>query len=169
MCRDMLAMLGQGMESQQGGAITTLTAKREDMQAEEQEADSTLQFSAERNERAMVLLIYPSEAKLKDSEVQAELNDMQYEIALFNFTRFLIRDFDLTALPAYSAGPTLRISGMENMDEADWYIGMLMESEEMKALLENRQITVVPITETNSALIGNGKTMNDYNEFIQAQ
>ena len=169
MCRDMLAMLGQGMESQQGGAITTLTAKREDMQAEEQEADSTLQFSAERNERAMVLLIYPSEAKLKDSEVQAELNDMQYEIALFNFTRFLIRDFDLTALPAYSAGPTLRISGLENMDEADWYIGMLMESEEMKALLENRQITVVPITETNSALIGNGKTMNDYNEFIQAQ
>ena len=169
MSRDMLAMLGQGMESQQGGAISTLSTKREDMQTEEQEADSTVQFSPERNDRTFVLLMYPNDKKLKDDEMQAELNNLLYEVALFNFTRFLIRDFDLTALPAYSAGPTLRVSGLDSMDEAEWYIGMLMESEEMKALLENRQITVIPITETNSNLIGNGKTMSDYNEFMQTQ
>ena len=115
------------------------------------------------------MLLYPVDKTRKDNEVQEELNNMLYEVALFNFTRFLIRDFDLTALPAYSAGPTLRISGMESMDEAKWYIGMLMESEEMKALIQNRQITVVPITETNSNLIGNGKTMDDYNEYMKQQ
>ena len=58
---------------------------------------------------------------------------------------------------------------MESMDEAEWYIGILLESEEMKALVTNRQITVVPITESNSKLIGNGKTMDDYNEFMKGQ
>ena len=169
MSRDMLAMLGQGMESQKGGAVSTLTAKREEMQTEEPETDNAVQFSAERNERAYVLLIYPSTMQLTDDEAQAELNNLLYEVALFNFTRFLIRDFDLTALPAYSAGATLRISGLESMDEAEWYIGLLMESEELKAMLTNRQITVLPITEANAALIGNGKTLNDYNEFMKKQ
>lgn len=169
MSRDMLAMLGQGMESQQGGAISTLATKREDQQVEEQEADSTLNFSPERDERTFVLMLYPNDKNFKDNEIQDDLNNLLYEVALFNFTRFLIRDFDLTALPAYSAGAALRVSGLESMDEAVWYIGILMESEEIKALLENRQITIVPITETNSALIGNGKTISDYNEFMQTQ
>ena len=39
----------------------------------------------------------------------------------------------------------------------------------MKALVTNRQITVAPITESNSKLIGNGKTMDDYNEFMKGQ
>ena len=177
MSRDMLAMLGQGLESQKGGTISTLSAKREDQQTEEPETDTTVQFSAERDERTYVLLIYPSAvsgqpsavSSMTDEEIQAELNNMLYEVALFNFTRFLIRDFDLASLPAYSAGPAVRVSGLESMDEAVWYIGMLMESEEMKALLLNRQITVLPITETNNALIGNGKTIEDYHEFMKQQ
>ncbi len=169
MSRDMLAMIGQGMESQKGGAVSTLTSKREDQQAEEQTTDESMQFSAERDERTYVLLVYPTSTTLTDDEMQAELNNLLYEVALFNFTRFLIRDFDLTALPAYSAGATLRISGLDNMDEATWYIGLIMESEELKALLLNRQISIVPITETNSNLIGNGKTMEDYNEFMKKQ
>ena len=75
----------------------------------------------------------------------------------------------LTALPAFSAAPALRVSDIESFDEAVWYIGMLMESEEMKALLLNRQITVLPITESNSKLIGNGKTLEEYNEFMKNQ
>ena len=170
MSRDMLAMLGQGMESQKGGAVSTLTAKREDKQAETEQTDETVQFSPDRDEKSYVLLIYPPTASnLTDEELQDELNNMLYELALFNFTRFLIRDFDLTTLPVYSAGATLRISGLESIDEAIWYIGMLMESEEMKALLLNRQITVLPITESNSKLIGNGKTLEEYNEFMKNQ
>lgn len=169
MSRDMLAMIGQGMESQKGGALSTLTDKREDLQAEAEPVDSTLQFSTESDERSYVLLVYPAKHSLTDEELQTELNNLQYEIALFNFTRFLIRDFDLTTLPAYNAGPTLRVSGLESLEEAVWYIGILMENEEMKAILQNRQITIVPITETNSSLIGNGKTMEEYNDFMKNQ
>ena len=169
MSRDMLAMIGQGMESRKGGAVSTLSAKREDLQAEVQETDTTVQFSAYRDQRAYVLLVYPDNGTFTDAEMQDELNNLLYEVALFNFTRFLIRDFDLTALPAFSAGPTLRVSGLESLDEAVWYIGILMESSELKDLMLNRLITVIPITEENSNLIGNGKTMNDYHEFMKGQ
>ena len=177
MCRDMLAMLGQGMESKKGGSVSTLATKREDQQVEEQQADTTLQFSPETDERTYVLLIYPSAisgqqsavSDMTEEEMQAELNNMLYEVALFNFTRFLIRDFDLTTLPAFSAGATLRISGLDSMDEAVWYIGLLMESPEMKALLQNRQISIIPITESNCNLIGNGKTMEEYHEYMKMQ
>ncbi len=169
MSRDMLAMLGQGMESQKGGSVSTLSAKREDLQAEQEQPDTTIQFSTERDERSYVLLIYPANHTYSEEELQAELNNLLYEVALFNFTRFLIRDFELTALPAFSAAPALRVSDIESFDEAVWYIGMLMESEEMKALLLNRQITVLPITESNSKLIGNGKTLEEYNEFMKNQ
>lgn len=169
MSRDMLAMLGQGMESRKGGAVSTLAAQREELQPDEQTADTTLQFSAERDEPAFVLMVYPSATASTDEQMQADLNNLLYEVALFNFTRFLIKDFDLTALPAYSAGATLRISGFDSMDEAEWYIGILMESEDMKAYLVNRQITILPVTESNSRLIGNGKTMNDYNDFMKSQ
>ena len=169
MSRDMLAMMGQGMESQKGGAVSTLSDKREDMQVEEQATDSTVQFSAERDESSYVLLLYPEKHTMTDEELQVDINNLLYEVALFNFTRFLIRDFDLTALTAFSAGACLRISGLESIDEAVWYIGLLMESEELKALLQNRQMTVLPITESNCKLIGNGKTIQDYNEFMKNQ
>ena len=168
MSRDMLAMLGQGMESKTGGSISTLSGKREDLQTEEQAADTTVQFSDERDGRTYILLVYPNSTAMTEAELQADLNNLLYEVALFNFTRFLIRDFDLTALPAFSEGATLRISGLESMDEATWYIGILMESEELKALIQNRQISIIPITEANSQLIGNGKTLSDYNEFMQS-
>ena len=174
MSKDMLAMMGQGMESQTGGAVSTLADKREELQNEEEQSDAEKTFSAERDEPSYVLLLYPKQTetllkKQKEEEerrIQDELNNLQYEVALFNFTRFLIRDFDLTTLPAYPAAPALRVSGLDNMDEAQWYIGLLMESEEIKAIIADKQIRIIPITETNNALIGNGKTMEEYEEFI---
>lgn len=175
MSKDMLAMMGQGMESQTGGAVSTLADKREELQNEEEQSDTEKTFSAERDEPSYVLLLYPKQPetllkKQKEEEerrIQDELNNLQYEVALFNFTRFLIRDFDLTTLPAYPAAPALRVSGLDNMDEAQWYIGLLMESDEIKAIIADKQIRIIPITETNNALIGNGKTMEEYEEFIE--
>ena len=172
MSKDMLAMMGQGMESQTGGAVSTLADKREELQSDDEQSDAEKTFSTERDEPSYVLLLLPKPAETllkkqkqeEEQRIQEELNNLQYEVALFNFTRFLIRDFDLTMLPAYPAAPALRVSGLDNMDEAQWYIGLLMESEEMKALITSKQIRILPITETNNALIGNGKTMEEYEQ-----
>lgn len=167
MSRDMLAMLGQGMESQRGGSVSTLATKREEQQQQEEPQDTSITFSTERNERSYVLLVIGADkenvsGKKNDDERVADLNNLLYEVALFNFSRFLIKDFELTALPDFAAGPTLRVSELDNMDEAEWYIGMLKESQELQLLFQEKKITIIAITEPNYKLIGNGKTITEY-------
>ena len=162
MSKDMLAMLGQGMESQQGGAVSNLESKRQEQADTEQqrtEADS-ISFSTERNEPAYVLLLLRTD--------ETGLNNLLYEVALFNFSRFLIKDFELTTLPVYAGASALRIGGLENMDEAEWYSTMLDQSAELERLCQEMNIKRIIITDTNYKLIGAGKTITDYETFIRS-
>ena len=93
MAKDMLAMMGQGMESQQGTSTSSLADKRGQVTEQIPDTtDNTLQWSEERDQPSIVLL------RLPNTDEQA-LNDLLYEVALFNFSQFLIRDFDMQAMP----------------------------------------------------------------------
>ena len=146
MAKDMLAMMGQGMESRKGGATgglaelrdQTETEKQEDTQAEQQ------QWSEDRKQPSVVLLILPKAD-------EAELNNLQYEVALFNFSQFLIRDFDLQKMPVFGSSCALRISGFADMDEAEWWIDLLQKNAEMQQTLVG--ITVRAVTEVNLPLL----------------
>ena len=105
----------------------------------------------------------------KDLEGYSGLSNYNINLAKSKGKRLVFAEQDLAADVLPSVRALYFKGGMEAMDEAEWYIGILLESEEMKALVTNRQITVVPITESNSKLIGNGKTMDDYNEFMKGQ
>ena len=145
MAKNMLAMLGQGMESQKGGSTGNLTDRRE--QTTENEKDSTAaeqQWSEDRNQPSVVLLL------LAKNDDQA-LNDLLYEVAVFNFSQFLIRDFDLQKMPAFGEGCALRVSGFKDLDEAEWWIGLLKQNAEMQPILQEIQIKAV--TEVNLPLL----------------
>ena len=145
MAKNMLAMLGQGMESQKGGSTGNLTDRRE--QTTENEKDSTAteqQWSEDRNQPSVVLLL------LAKNDDQA-LNDLLYEVAVFNFSQFLIRDFDLQKMPAFGEGCALRVSGFKDLDEAEWWIGLLRQNAEMQSILQEIQIKAV--TEVNLPLL----------------
>ena len=121
MAKDMLAMMGQGMESQKGGNVGSLADKRgqveEKMTKEEEEKQV---WSEDRKQPSVVLL------RLTTTDEQT-LNDLLYEVALFNFSQFLIRDFDLTKMPILGEGSALRVSGFQDMDEAEWWMGLLQK------------------------------------------
>ncbi len=139
MAKDMLAMMGQGMESQKGGATGSLADLRNQSteQSEQEEAsDAAQQWSEDRKQPSVVLLILPT------AEEQA-LNDLQYEVALFNFSQFLIRDFDLQKMPVWGETAALRISGFADLDEAEWWIGLAKKNPEMQAALQDIQIKTV--------------------------
>ncbi len=141
MAKDMLAMMGQGMESQQGGAVTDLAALREQTAATE-DTTETVVLSDDRNVESVVLLYLP-----KASE-QA-LNRLQYEVALFNFSQFLIRDFDLQKMPVVGIGCALRVMGFDSMDEAEWWIGLTRQNAELQQVLQELNARVVPIQAQN--------------------
>ncbi len=138
MAKDMLAMIGQGMESQTGSASSNLADLRGQVSDTQQQDDQTVeqQWSEDRKQPSVVLLILPT------ADEQA-LNELLYEVALFNFSQFLIRDFDLQKLPVWGEGCALRISGFADLDEADWYVDLISRNEEMQIILQPVQIRTV--------------------------
>ena len=145
MSKDMLAMLGQGMESQKGGATSDLADLRNQADTDDQSpATDENTWSEDRKQPSVVLLI------LATAE-EEPLNELLYEVALFNFSQFLIRDFDLQKMPVFGEGSALRISGFTDMDEAEWWIGLIEKNDEMKLILQGIQIKAV--TEVNLPLL----------------
>ncbi len=146
MAKDMLAMMGQGMESQKGGATGDLAELRNQTEEtdETEQGDTEQQWSEDRKQPSVVLLIMP----MADEDA---LNELLYEVALFNFSQFLIRDFDLQKLPVWGEGCALRISGFADLDEAEWWIGMAQKNAEMQTILQ--QIQIKAVTEVNLPLL----------------
>ena len=146
MAKDMLAMMGQGMESQKGGDAGSLAEARDQAKEDEetQTAEEQQQWSEDRNQPSVVLLILPK------ADEQA-LNNLQYEVALFNFSQFLIRDFDLQKMPVFGESCALRVSGFADMDEAEWWIDLLRKNADMQAQLA--EITIRPVAEVNLPLL----------------
>ena len=145
MAKDMLAMMGQGMESKKGGSTGTLADKRGQVTEEQPEEETqTQQWSDDRKQPSVVLL------RMAQADEQA-LNELLYEVALFNFSQFLIRDFELQKMPVLGEGCALRVSGFADMDEADWWIGLVRKDTHMQGVLIG--IEVQPVAEVNLPLV----------------
>ena len=144
MAKDMLAMLGQGRESQKGGSTGDLADKRGQIEEEARDTTAMQEWSEDRKQPSVALLIMPK------ADEQA-LNELLYEVALFNFSQFLIRDFELQKLPVWGEGCALRVSGFADMDEAEWWVDLVSKNAEMKAVLANIEIKAV--TEVNLPLL----------------
>ena len=155
MAKDMLALMGQGAESQQG-EVASLKERRAQQSTDSVAADSVaVQFSTERNLPAMVLLV------MENDEPKA--NQLLYEVALFNFSQFMIKDFDLKLLPTFEATTSaLQIAGFEKMDEAEWYINLLQKNATILQFLQANNVQVVAITEENFKLLNTHFSLQDY-------
>ena len=155
MAKDMLALMGQGAESQQG-ELASLKERRAQQSTDSVAADSvSVQFSTERNLPAMVLLVMEND--------EQKTNQLLYEVALFNFSQFMIKDFDLKLLPTFEAKTSaLQIAGFEKMDEAEWYINLLQKNATISQFLRANEVQVIAITEENFKLLNTHFSLQDY-------
>ena len=146
MAKDMLAMMGQGMESQKGGSTGSLADKRGQVETDDKQDDSqpAQEWDNNRKQASVVLLVMPT------ADEQA-LNELLYEVALFNFSQFLIRDFDLQKMPVFGEGCVLRISGFADLDEADWWVGLIRQDAHMQGVLIG--IEIKSLAEVNLPLV----------------
>ena len=127
MAKSMLAMMGEGQEAQQGGSPSSLEEARAEEQAQTAvENDSVQSVGAENN---IVIIIAKDETKL---------NSLLYEVAVYNFSQFLIRDFDLQSVLNYKSGySALIISGFEKEEDLLWYLNKLQSDEHVAQLLQS--------------------------------
>lgn len=144
--KDMLAMMNQGLEAKRGGALSSLENKREQSAVSTDNEPTTKQWSDNTEVASYVIITLPTEE-------EQVLHKMLYEVALFNFSQFLIRDFDIQTLPAYAGGCALRISVFENLKEADWYIDLAKKNESFNKALISQGAKLISVTEENYSLL----------------
>jgi tetratricopeptide (TPR) repeat protein len=159
MSKDMLALMGQGAESQKGD-MSSLQDKRQTEVVEETVDSVTVEFDKERRAPSLVLLVLEQDEK--------KLNQLLYEIALFNFTQFMIKDFDIRQVISFDAKRSaIQIAGFEKMDEAEWYCQLLAKNAELSQRIAEYQVQVIAITEGNMEIMSNHFTLEEYLEFCK--
>ena len=161
MAKDMLALMGQGAESQVGD-LSSLQAKR-NIEPTEVTTDSVeVSFDPTRNTPAMLLLVINQDEKL--------LNQLLYDIALFNFSQFMIKDFDLKQEFLFAKDQSaVIVSGFEKMDEAEWYHNLLTKNPEISQKLVANNAQVISITQTNFEILNQHFTLADYLEWLKTK
>lgn len=150
MAKDIAAMIRQGREAQTGTSHGTLLTRRDDeLKAAMEEAGvaeaAGRTFSAEKQGKHRVLLIGEAEAK--------DMYGLMYQVAAYNFTRFMIKEFDLVLNPLDDTRQMLSVTNFESYDEAKWYLGSVNKDLTLGSMFRQLGIHEVIISEDNFALL----------------
>ena len=132
--------------------------ERRSSEAEKAASEAAKQqaLSPDRDIPFVCLIAYPTDS----------LNDDQllYDIAHFNFTGFMVRNFDVNIERAADI-TSFRISGFNNFDEAHTYAQKLYAAPTLSNKLHHTRIIL--ISKKNLELLGVGYSYNDYQKFYE--
>jgi hypothetical protein len=92
-------------------------------------------------------------------------NQLLYQIASFNFSRFMIKDFDLAINKMDSVQSALSVTNLESYDEADWYAKSIDSDATIAQFLIDFNVKKVIISEANFALLRTTFSLSEYEEF----
>lgn len=153
--KDMLALIRQGREAQHGGSLESILARRTVSPiGESDEGAAVMQFTLAKDVEQRLLLISPE----KDEDLYA----LQFELAVFNFSRFILKDFDLEIRRIDAVRNAISVISFDNFNDAEWYLNALKAEAGIAALL--KQLNVVPliIAESDFNMMRSGLTIDDY-------
>ena len=100
----------------------------------------------------MFLLAYPT--------YSVSANGVLYKVAYHNFTKYVVKDFDLEQMTFGQIG-LLLVKGFQNYDELLQYRTIFEQDETLKQL--PKQVRIVLISASNlSILLNEGRSLEDY-------
>ncbi len=153
--KDMLALIRQGREAQQGAAMGTLLTRREVRPVGENGDEITeLTFRLEKNAEQRILFISP--------EKEEDLYALQFELAVFNFSRFILKDFDLNISRIDASRNGISVISFDNFTDAEWYLNAIRAEAGIAALLKQLRVVPLIIAESDYNLMRSGLTIDDY-------
>lgn len=156
MAKDILALIEQGNVSSKG-TTASLASQREQILLEENIQTGVIDTVGFRySDKSAYHFYIISQADKVDQ------NRLLFEVATYNFSKFLVKDYDLKIRPGL-----VSVSGLENLDEALWYQKGVKESDGIMKLLNGTDYTLLVISEENSRLIGRGYTLDQYKVFYE--
>lgn len=161
MAKDILALVMQGREVQAGSSIGSILHMRDSIDASTANGGvDTLRFSPDTRDQHLIVIVAPKEM---------DMNKLQFDVASYNFTGFLVKNFDLD-IQKYDANTNLLvISALDDLDEAKWYQQGLVNNPDVKLFLRTKDCYSFLISETNYQLIKRGLSIDKYLEFYNTQ
>ncbi|MDR1680153.1 MAG: tetratricopeptide repeat protein [Prevotellaceae bacterium] len=153
MAKDILALATQGNEVQAGSSHGSIMDLREiQSTATAKESVDSLQFTNHVDEPFFIVISTPKEV---------DINKLQFDIALYNFTGFLVKNFDME-IQSYGTVNLLVISALDNLDEAQWYRDGLESNKDLAPYFRNEGCSSFLISESNWELMKKGRSLEDY-------
>ena len=159
MARDMIALINQGQEILSTPSNGNLLTQRETIVSEEKFAENIAKagFKYEpETKHIFVLLIQGSED---------EKNNMVFEIASYNFTRFMIKDFDMQVRKLDEKLYAIAVMGLENLAEAAWYQKSVLGNNSIQETLKGINYKGFVISEANFKGVFDKETLQKYLQF----
>ena len=113
-------------------------------------------FTDERNANFAFLFVYQPDS--------INENQLLFEVAKFNFTHYLVRNFDLS-IEEQDGLHQMKLTGFRNYDEAWQYARTITQQESVAKASRNSRLVI--ISESNLELLGRAFTYQDYEKYFQ--
>ena len=156
----LAGLIAQGLQNGkilQSTSFGSIWDRRNGTTGSDESADSLMpQFSDDRYQPFLLVLAYP------DGELNR--NQLLFEVARYNFTNYMIRNFDMTFQTDQGIG-MLKVGEFLNFDEAYVYCRSLYNDAEMTAKLSG--IKAVVISPDNLEILLRHYSFNEYQEFYE--
>lgn len=146
MCRDLLALMNQGEKAQQGKNTNALAELREE--AEKPADDKFKDFTRDDNSKHALVIVL-------EGSTQKQANSVLYDIAAYNFTRFMINGYDLETR-VIDGMHSIIVTEFDSRSNAEWYYNKLMA----ESTIRGTRFVIISIDDLG--IIGKAKTLNDY-------
>jgi len=158
MAKDILALMEQGKTVTKGSTFGNLAAVQQEV-AKQTEVQSIPQFTAVRDNRHFVLLPVTSDT--------IDINRITYKIASYNFSHFMLKDFDLTIRRQADGLRFIVVSDFQSFGDAHFYQETLSEDPSLQKVFNSAAIHPVVISEENLKALQAGQTFSAYLLYYQ--
>ena len=159
--KNIVALMEQGKEVQSSFSVTEIQQQREQTIVTEEEFATNIQkagFSYDPESAHIFICIVEGEEDVK--------NKVLYSIAQFNFSRFLIKDFDLSVRKLDDGGFAIAVKGLMHLKEANWYQNMILTDANISSVLGEVEHKAFVISEDNFIKIFDKESVQKYLDFV---
>lgn len=160
MSKDILALIKQGNETKTGTSQGSLLSRRDDAVKQDVAAVEEHKFSSDKTGKHRLIFVLNSSAENQ--------NKLVFNIAAYNFTRFMVKDFDLITTKLDSTQTMLSVTNFESYDEVNWYLNSIQTDELLATLIANVVTKKMNISESNYSIMFSYLGMEAYQKFVEA-
>lgn len=159
--KNMVALLEQGKELQSPAAVSGLAEERAKVVSQTEYAENIQKAGFTYNpdsEHLFICLVSGSDSTK---------NEVLYQIGMFNFTRFLLKDYDLQVRQLNDSLHAIGVIGLAHLNEAIWYQNNLLSDKFFREVLKDISYKAFVISTENYRSIFDKESVLKYLEFYR--